>query len=298
MSTDIRDITPNFLEFWNRASNQPLSVQKELWLELYESPNREIFDIYFSRYGRRNNLETALQKYAEIADEIPAVATKVSPIIEQTSPKCAKLFEQSEHEHPFVLMIGVFNSDAWVTELNGKATTFMAMEVKTNRNTPSAEILIAHEMAHSFHAHCSPLKQNTTTIGEGFILEGLAVLSSMYLVPDEPEAAYLWPGGEQTITGRDCQEWVDECRVNQSYICEQALRDFERDDEDRYAAYFFSRLRTQREGIPLRAGYVIGYDIVKALHNDDYTIAELARWSPERVRAETYQQLRRIVLTR
>lgn len=49
MSTRIRDISRSFIEFWKRAKNKPVAVQKQLWLELYEGPNRDVFDIYFSR---------------------------------------------------------------------------------------------------------------------------------------------------------------------------------------------------------------------------------------------------------
>lgn len=294
MSIHIRDITPEFLKFWNSARNQPASIKKQLWFDLYENPNLDVFEIYFSRYGRRNNIETALQKYDKAVEGIQSISPKISPIIEDITPKCVELFEQSRYEIPFVLMVGVFNSDAWVTEFDGQATTFMALEVDTNMNLPSVEITIAHEIAHSFHAHCSSLKQDTTTVGEGLILEGLAVLSSMLLVPDAPEVTYLWPGGEQTVTGQDCQEWLNECRSHQQYICEQLLQDIERSDEERYASYFFSRLQTQRQGIPLRAGYVVGYELVKTLY-EQYSIAELARWSSQRVMSETYQQLHQMV---
>lgn len=296
MTIQIRNVTSDFNNFWNRARDQPISVKKQLWHDLYENLNRDIFDIYFSRYGHRENLETALQRYEEVVDDIHSNVPQIRLLIEQTAPKCAHLFEQNEYELLFVLMVGVFNSDGWVVELDGQATTFMALEVDSNRKLSSVEILVAHEIAHCFHAQCSTLKQNTTTVGEGLILEGLAVLSSTLLVPDASEAAYLWPGGDKTITGQDCQEWVNECRNSQKYICEQLLKDFEQSDENRYASYFFSRLRTQRQGIPLRAGYVIGYDMVRTLYKK-YTIAELARWSPERVMSETYQQLKQLTHT-
>ena len=294
MSVHIRDVTPDFLEFWRSARNQPASVKEQLWLDLYENPNRALLEIYFSRYGRRTNLESALQRYDEAVDDIRSISPKVRSIIEQIAPKCAELFEQSVYKLPFVLMVGVFNSDAWVTELDGQATTFMALEVESNRRLSSLAITVAHEIAHSFHAQCSSLKQDTTTVGEGLLLEGLAVLSSMRLAPGSPEIDYLWPGGEQTVTGQDCHDWLHECRSNQRYICEQLLEDFERSDEDRYASYYFSRLQTQREGIPLRVGYVIGYELIRALHKE-HTIAELARWSPGRVMAETRQQLRQMI---
>lgn len=289
----IRDITPDFLTFWEKAQNRPTTVQRQLWQDLYEGPNRDVFDIYFSRYGNRQNLNSAFQKYDQIVGRVQEIAPHIDRVIEQIVPTCASLFECEEHELPFVLMVGVFNSDAWVTELSGQATTFLALEADVNSKLSSLPITIAHEVTHGLHARCSNLKMNSTLVGEGLFLEGLAVCVSRIVVPDAPEVSYLCPGGEQTLAGQDCREWLDECRNRYTYVCEQLLANITQADEETYASYFWSREQTRRTGIPLRVGYVVGYDLVRQLHQQ-YPIAEMARWTPEQVMKKTRQQLERL----
>lgn len=290
MSLDIRNLTPTFLDFWEQAGGQPRFVQEQLWHELYETPNQDVFDVYFSRYGRRANLGNALDGYDDVVARVAAITPEIISRAEQIAPKCMALVGKETAVLPLVLLVGVFNSDGWVTELNGTPTTFLALEVESNSKLAVIDVVLAHELTHGLHAQCCDLKINTTTVGEGLFVEGLAVLVSTLIVPTTPEVVYLCPGGGKTLTGQSCSDWLADCYQQLSFLCQELLRDLERADEERYASYFWSRQQTKREGVPLRAGYVIGYEIMKRL-SQQHRIAELARWSSDQVMAAVRQQL-------
>ncbi|MEM7111064.1 MAG: DUF2268 domain-containing putative Zn-dependent protease [Chloroflexota bacterium] len=277
---EINNICPDFVDFWAEARDQKPSLQKKLWHERYRQRHEAIFDVYFSRYGRLSSLDTALLQFEATANKVQQLAPQLTQQIERLAQASAQLFAADRADLQFVLLVGLFNSDAWVTELNGRLTTFLALEAKTNSRLSVLEVTIAHELAHAFHGELSQLKMNSTMVGEGLFLEGLAVLASTILVPERKTADYLCPGGNQTATGQDCAAWLAECKAQMPFLRQRLLQDLKISDENVYASYFWNRPQSQQAGIPLRSGYVVGYQLVKALHSR-YSIAEMARWSPQ-----------------
>ena len=112
-------------------------------------------------------------------------------------------------------------------------------EAEKNRRLRDIEILVAHEGAHTFHASCSTFRLNDTVVGEGLFIEGLAIVASILVSPGTPEVAYLCPGGERTLQGQDCHEWLAECDNRWPELRRLLLRDMERSDQGRFAAYFW-----------------------------------------------------------
>ncbi|MGB0388109.1 MAG: hypothetical protein ACPGWR_25105 [Ardenticatenaceae bacterium] len=64
----------------------------------------------------------------------------------------------------------------------------------------------------------------------------------------------------------------------------------DKSNENTYASYFWNRPQSQQKGIPLRAGYVVGYQLVKELYTR-YTIYEIARLWLQRTVSEVCKAL-------
>jgi uncharacterized protein YjaZ len=143
------------------------------------------------------------------------------------------------------------------------------------------DIMLAHEATHGFHAWASNLRLQTTTVGEGIFMEGLAVLVSQIACPGASEASYFWPGSEHTTDGQTPTTWFDECCRCWEDIRRRLLEDLDRTDEARFASYFWTRAATRQVGIPVCTGYFAGYRVVQALRGA-YAVAEMVRWPIER----------------
>lgn len=285
----IMNICSNFLAFWEVAANCRQDEQKRLWHTLYEEPHRAIFDVYYRLYGHPAGLEGALTRFGTVAPQLCTRLPDIVQAIEQVVPQCAQLFATTPDDAQYVLMVGLFASDSWATLLHGKPTSFLALEVEHNLNLRTVTISIGHEAAHTFHQQCSSFPSANPTVGEGLFLEGLAILASTVVTPDAPEVAYLWPGGEHTITGQACQAWVAECDAQWPELRRWLLRDFDRTDQ--YPSYFYVYPKEGLPaGVPMRAGYVAGYRILDRL-GQRYSVAEMARWSQERAMTEVQQVL-------
>lgn len=297
MALSIENICPDFLKFCERAQGRDPAAQQQLWHTFYEAPHQEIFDLYYSRWGNPTQLADALDRFPAIAPRVRELSSLVEEIITQIEPQCARLFDAPEVVLRYVLLVGLFSTNGWATTFRTKPTSFLAMEAEENRRLRDIEILVAHEGAHTFHASCSTFRLNDTVVGEGLFIEGLAIVASILVFPGAPEVAYLCPGGERTLQGQDCHEWLAECDNRWPELRRFLLRDLERSDQGRFAAYFWGRRLqsdpTWQETLPSRSGYVAGYRVVSAL-NTTYTISDMARWSPQRAMLEMRQVLERM----
>jgi len=59
----IKNLLPDFIDFWNAAQGKGREEQLRLWQKLYESKHPQAFQVYFSMpyWGRREDLPEALK---------------------------------------------------------------------------------------------------------------------------------------------------------------------------------------------------------------------------------------------
>lgn len=278
----IKNICSDFFLFWEQAQHCTLSEQKELWLKTYEDTHRDIFDLYYNHWGDPTLLEDALKRFPHTIPTLRRVAENVDDRIKAITKKCAEIFETTE-DVAFVVMVGVFRSNGWTAMFRNRLTSFFALEWFTEPH--HLDILIAHETAHSLHIQCNPHDWTGFTIGGGLFREGLATVVSEMVCPGATEEEYLW-----FSTG--FSHWIKECERRWKEIGQRLLQDLARVDMDLYKVYF--NVKRPETNLPMRVAYIFGYHIVAALQNE-YTVAEIARWSPERAVAEARQALKRMV---
>ncbi len=282
MTVRVENICPDFFAFWQQAQNSSLAEQKQLWQTMYEERHRDIFDVYYRRWGDPAQLEEALSKFPKIVPKLQEIAQDAKLRIEHVVIRCARVFDCLESNFDFVVMVGLFTSNGWATTFRGKPTCFLALECFTEPQY--LDILIAHETAHSLHEQCSSGEWTDFAIGEALFQEGLATIASTLVCPSATDAEYLWfgPGYDSWITG---------CESHWAELRQRFLRDLQQIDESLYTVYFGGK--GQEAGLLKRVGYFVGYRVLASLYQR-HTIAEMARWSPERAFAEVKQVLERM----
>lgn len=283
----IENICPDFFAFWERAEGRARGEQVHLWRTLHEDRHRDIFDVYYGAYGRSDRLGDALERFPHAVPIMRAAMATAEECIARTVPRAALLFEDPEGDVPYVLMVGLFQSDAWATSLRGQPTSFLTLEhVGSPRQL---EITVAHEAAHTLHhrAALPPLNDwvHGGSVAEGLFTEGLAVLASARVVPGATDAAYL------NNHGPDGPVWLAACARQWGEIRQRVLGDLGQVDPPHVRAYFAANKATAAQaGLPVRAGYVAGYYILRALSRQ-HTVAEMARWPATRIVAELQEGL-------
>jgi hypothetical protein len=271
----IEDTSDDFLSFWQGAEGKALNEQKRLWHERYESRHPEVFEIYYGLYGHPDLLAAALDRFPGTAPDISARVRRIKDSLVVTAPVCTELFEMREATISFVLLVGLFASDAWVAHLGDSMTCFVAVEHAIEPRLLGATM--AHETAHSLHAQCVGLRRPVTelTVGEALLAEGLAVYTASVIASDATEAEYLQFSEGQLV---ECERRWPELRC-------ALLRDLDRPAWVRPTPYFFAGGEGAAQDLPVRSGYFAGYRIVRFLARR-YAVAEMARWPLERARSE------------
>jgi uncharacterized protein YjaZ len=271
----IENICPDFITFWQAAKSQPLEDQIRLWRELYEEPHRDIFEIYYRHWGLPSQITSALARFPQFIPALPSYLRGLDDKIPAIADQCKELFSVNEFDLNFVIMVGTFSSDGWTTTYHDKSTIFLSLEYITG--PPYIEILAAHEASHGFHFLCTPEKLWTDfAVGEASFLEGLAILASTFVCPRRNEIDYL-------TFGKAGEAWLAECIAGWPDIRLRFSKELEKTDRDIYQAFFAGGAGDG--DIPKRSGYYLGYRLVKRLAQN-YSIDELARWSPPRASRE------------
>lgn len=289
MPVIIDDLTPDFLAFWNRAAGLDVAEQTRLWHALYEGLHHDVFDAYYRRHAGSGDLASALVRYPEVVARIRTGAPALREGIARVAPEVARLFDVPEGELRYLLMVGLFSSDGWLDFLGGEPVCFCAAELVEDAGT--APIVLAHEAAHGYHARCQPPGfAGMDAVGHALFREGLATLASAQAVPGWDDGTYLWCGRRATIGGQPVGEWLAVCEARWPALRAALLRDLRREDTETYATHFIPR--ETPNGLPPKAGYVVGYRLLAELGRD-HAVAEMARWSPDRAFLEVARLLER-----
>ncbi len=189
------------------------------------------------------------------------------------------------------MLVGMFWSDGWVVPLDGHPTCFIAVELLAQSTPARAAILLAHEAAHVAHAAClGEGWGRLETLGHELFVEGLATVASARIVPGDAAATDLWAGLDRTPRGLRTAAWSARCEASWPLLRAQLRRELDSTDPERIASYVLgSKAPPDRLE---RVGYFAGFRLVDDLARA-HTIAELGRWSAERIQDEIGRALER-----
>jgi hypothetical protein len=256
----------DFLAFWEAAAGESRDVQRRLWHELYEQPNRDLFDVYYTNWASPDGLDAALERFPAESATIAARAPHLPQQVAAAARATADFLEQPLPDLDVQLLVGLFSSDGWVTDFRGRRTLFLAVEYVP----PYDAVFFAHECTHLVH-HATGFDGDT--IAAGVFAEGLAVAVSAELEPGHEEAVYLW-----MRDGRE--DWLAECVAREEELSARLHADLDSEDADVYARWFLGR--PNESGLPARCGYFVA---LRWMRKVGVPCRELVSWDYDRARA-------------
>lgn len=280
----IKNISKVFCDFWNRAQELEIQEQKLLWEQIYEEPNKDIFDCLSvilsegdSVFSFDNKLEECLNIYNRCFGSIKEVNRIIDETIESICKKCSELYKIDDLELHFIIMVGQFFSNAFVAPYKGNNTAFYFLEKMPEQKYTG--VLLAHEITHLFHF--SQLihkdKEYNPSLAERIFIEGLACFASSRICPNFTLSEYLW-------FSSSWEQWVIDCKRKMSYFKDEIFNSIESTDFYYFNKYFVGDGKN-KEGIPTRIGYLLGYYILENLHKT-YSVEEMIRWDSEKIKKE------------
>src|SRR5438128_1860921 len=104
----LADLTPESIKFWAEAEHQDFAQRMALWHTLYESPHRDVFTLYYRRWGKPELLPAALERFRDSAPLIQAALPVIRQGVADVPPQLCSLLDVAEWLPPFVLLVGLF----------------------------------------------------------------------------------------------------------------------------------------------------------------------------------------------
>ncbi|MCA9876399.1 MAG: hypothetical protein KC442_01410 [Thermomicrobiales bacterium] len=275
------DTFGDFRRFWAETNGASPAAPAVAW-EAYAQRHANLFAASGGRLGGVAQLTAAMPRYARDLPRMNAMRGRLPISIVESAASLCPLFDLESLPVRWALAVGTYWSDGWVCELGGQPTMVLALEML--ESTRHAQLLLAHELAHLAHARAAGAAwDGLVTLGDGLLLEGLAVAASAQVVPGEAAATYLWCGISRTPAGEPLDAWLAQCDAAWLEIQQRLRRDLLRTDSETIAAWFHGDAAAPQ--LPVRVGYAAGFRLVSRLA-EAYPIAEMARWDSARVTRE------------
>ncbi|MGE5675952.1 MAG: DUF2268 domain-containing putative Zn-dependent protease [Mycobacterium leprae] len=265
MAVRVRNIVPDFVKFFAAAAGKSPAEKRQVWRERYQEPNRDLFDVYYRKWGDPQYLDDALAKFPAVFGQICSL--DVGRSTDHAVAGCRRLFRSPEPELDYVAMVGLFCSNGWATVVNGVPTAFFALELLPAQS--HLDVLVAHETAHAVHHQLQAKEWSAKSVAIGLLEEGLASFSSSLLCPGLTPHDYFWFGFPRF------PDWVEQCEAEWPAIRAGLLEALDEAKPGTYQAFFTGGAGG---GLPARCGYYAGYRIVADLYQN-HSLAEMARWS-------------------
>jgi hypothetical protein len=277
MPIAVRNLVPDFLEFWQHAARLDEQGQLALWSQYVEQHPEVVNDL--RRSGREPDPRQALELYPAKLSLIEANAEPAVDWVRDAAALVAPVLEATHLDLRAVVMVGLGTANGWVADFIGTPTLFLAVE--RIPDAMAARILAPHELAHAVQLQLpqTPWADNGP-LGQWIYSEGFATALTAELLPEYGLAGHLWFGG-----GYD--EWLADC-LRVMPAAEAAILAELDSEEDEVAGRYLAR--NQESPFPERIGYVVGTRLVQDLRRT-YGWPELARWSCERATEEVRRAL-------
>lgn len=253
---------------------------------MYGNPNKEIFDhlqfIFSSSnkyYSIDKKLDICLYKYPLCVNEINNLRN-INDNIKKVCKMCSSIFKIYDINLNFIIMVGLFKANAFVSSFRGK-TAFFFLEYMPPRM--EVDILLAHETTHLFQfSRQSRNKSYRMTLCDHIFSDGLATYTSEYLFPGFDMSKYLFVNDNFEL-------WMAVANDKMIEIKEDILQNLNTTDNWYFRKYFTGD-NSIKNGIPTRVGYLIGYRVVKHL-SQRYTLYNMITWNQARINKEVRQTL-------
>ena len=263
MATTVDNLAETFLGFWELAKDKPVSEQVLLWETHYAEPHRKILD-YETHYNSSDvSWEEVFARYPGVMPNIRSVSAGAEGAINESVKKCAAVLDAAEPSGRHIVMVGRFVSNAWADAFGGAPTCFYALELIPDVDTLA--LMAVHETAHTLHFQLSDLPNDGKTVAETLLLEGLATMTSALAVPGLNDEVYLWPGYPYTTAGQKVDAWLADCTAQRSELIRQLSDDLNKTDSATLGRYFDAGSKYRHPQTPVRAGYTVGYWLVREL---------------------------------
>lgn len=242
--------------FMTAAQKVAVGVQDPLsaWVD-YETHHEPVFGRYFDGWGEPQYRNAAAEAMVQTAEAVHAAGVGWRDLLDSVAARMSVLVPGAL-EVPVLVFIGMGTSNGWVTNLGGRATVFLAVELAAQ--PPLDRVLIAHELTHAAEHLLNPeWEASDYPLGAHAFAEGLGTFASQLAYPGHTDDEYLWLDSAH-------EQWLRSCEAAWPMAAAALLKVLDDPCGGAAEQHFFSaRPAHASKTIPSRFGYYAGLRIVR-----------------------------------
>ena len=254
---EIRNLVPDFLNFYNKAVGCDEETRFELWKKHYGfaavPPGEE------GALLARQQLEAAWEKYEKV---IPFLE-QWTPDIETIQQYLSKIKDVLEYNESvdvvLVFFVGAFDENAFAAPC-GEDRIAICLPIENGEK----QVTVVHELIHLVHGTMTGSAMSwEKTVASLVFMEGLATQLSKHLVPGYKDEVYV-----------EHQEgWLRDCRKDAKQIL-QGIKPYLQERSAERAFQFTMGTGTTGKA---REGYFAGWKLIGDMLEDGWSFADIAR---------------------
>lgn len=286
----VRNLMPDFWNFWRAAQREPSGVKLGIWRRLYRNPNAAVFADLKTTCGkdlRPRALET--QYFPVLKSVIPgmrALSARLPKLIASVEARFIRAFPDMRWRGPIYIMAsaGCFNGRSQL--IHGRQALLLGVDDIVALHETNLAPLITHEMFHRYHYfHFAFEPELPQPLWVRVWAEGMATFVAHRLNPSASVYDLTWirPGEIASINAHIAS-------ITRRFV--RRLNSSSRTDA---TDYFSSNGRNTR--IPPRVGYYLGLKVAEYLAHR-YSMRTMARWNHAQAKPRILMALRHLERSR
>ena len=269
----VKDLTPTFWRFWDEARAKPEAEQLRLLRERVIAAHPDVYTAEVLTLDTSRPFDEALAKrwprFLSFAGAHLDTARTLSASLKQDLPRYEARFRKTfpdlayTGEVYFLASIGAF--DGGTREVKGRTALLFGVDVIATIYGEKAnlEAFFDHELFHIYHGQF-PDPELEDTLARALWKEGLATYVAWSLNPETPESVlFSLP-----------VDMPERARASMPRLAGELRARLDSKSREDYQNFFLGN--PQREDIPARSGYYVGYVVARELGRTR-SLPELAR---------------------
>ena len=269
----VKDLTPTFWRFWDEARAKPEVEQLRLLRERVIAAHPDVYTAEVLTLDTSRPFDEALAKrwprFLSFAGPHLDTARTLSASLKQDLPRYEARFRKTfpdlayTGEVYFLASIGAF--DGGTREVKGRTALLFGVDVIATIYGEKAnlEAFFDHELFHLYHGQF-PDPELEDTLARALWKEGLATYVAWSLNPETPESVlFALP-----------VDMPERARASMPRLAGELRARLDSKSREDYQSFFLGN--PQREDIPARSGYYVGYVVARELGRTR-SLPELAR---------------------
>lgn len=276
--------------FWKSAKSKSFEEQVKIWDEVVEAPHQDLYDsLVYSKKSSKDWLEKKTKILKEFFTDLPreyeankrAFDSFEDTVAEQIKKYSAKFPDSKFTNKIYAVPGATFNGKA--DELSQTKETVLAFGINIMIEIDDdPDVLYSHEFFHIYHHNRLNIDEKTY-VEKGKLtlplwMEGLAVYVSKEMNPTK--------GDDKVLMSKDLPKVPQE---DIKWMAKEFLKnaDAKSYDEKHPEIYqnWFNYGKQIRKDIPDRAGYLLGYHVVKEIGKKQSSY-EMAGWDLDKIHKE------------